>query len=191
LWGEIGMNTVEPLRGKNIISDFAAVMRSYSERDYVLFMTGLYLGRRISDILKLRVRDVKGRDYVYFREAKKNKESYLKINKNLKDIFKQYCRDKKDNEYLFRPLRGKDNRPISRQEFWYILNKAASELGYEDKIGCHTLRKTLGRELYRQGVEISMIMLVLNHDDVNYTKRYIGVTTDEINGVLDKLKYDF
>ena len=65
------MNTVEPLRGTNTIERFARVLKSYSDRDYVLFLTGLYLGRRISDILKLRVRDVKGKDYIYFREAKK------------------------------------------------------------------------------------------------------------------------
>ena len=183
------MNTVEPLRGTNTIERFARVLKSYSDRDYVLFLTGLYLGRRISDILKLRVRDVKGKDYIYFREAKKNKESNLKVNKKLKAVLTEYCEDKKDYEYLFRPLRGNENRPITRQEFWHILNKAAAELGYTDKIGCHSLRKTLGRELYQQGVDIVKIMLVLNQDDVNYTKRYIGVTEDEVTSVLDKVDY--
>lgn len=165
------MNSVEPIRGKEMINEFARVLRSYSERDYVLFMAGIYLGRRISDILPLKVRDVKNRGYVYFRESKKNKESYLKINKKLMRIFKDYCADKEDDEYLFPPLKGKRNRHITRQQYWNILNKAAAEIGYEDKIGCHTLRKTLGHELYVSGVDITMIMLILNHDDVNYTKR--------------------
>lgn len=183
------MNTVEPLRGKNIINDFAEVLRSYSERDYVLFMTGLYLGRRISDILPLKAKDVRNKEYLYFRESKKNKESYLKINKRLQTIYKSYCSGMADNDFLFAPLRGNKNRHISRQQYWHVLNKAAEELGYEDKIGCHTLRKTLGRELYHQGTDITMIMLILGHDDVNYTKRYIGVTADEINSVLGKLSF--
>ena len=58
------MNSVEPIRGKNTINKFAQVLRSYSERDYVLFLTGIYLGRRISDILPLKVKDVKDREYV-------------------------------------------------------------------------------------------------------------------------------
>lgn len=181
------MNSVEPIRGKDTINEFAKVLRSYSERDYVLFMTGIYLGRRISDILPLKVRDVKDKEYVYFREAKRNKEAYLKINKKLIGIFKSYCADKDDDEFLFPPLRGKKNRHISRQQYWNILNKAAAEIGYKDKIGCHSLRKTLGHELYSMGVDITMIMLVLNQDDVSYTKRYIGVTADEINNALSRL----
>ena len=183
------MNSVEPIRGKNIINKFADVLRSYSERDYVLFMTGLYLGRRISDILPLKVKDVKNKEYVYFREAKKNKESYLKINKKLQSIFKNYCVAMDDDDFLFAPLRGEKDRHISRQQYWNILNKAAAEIGYKDKIGCHSLRKTLGHELYASGVDITMIMLVLGHDDVNYTKRYIGVTADEVNDVLTKLSF--
>lgn len=183
------MNSVEPIRGKNIINKFADVLRSYSERDYVLFMTGLYLGRRISDILPLKVKDVKNKEYVYFREAKKNKESYLKINKKLQSIFKSYCVAMDDDDFLFAPLRGDKDRYISRQQYWNILNKAAAEIGYKDKIGCHSLRKTLGHELYASGVDITMIMLVLGHDDVNYTKRYIGVTADEVNDVLAKLSF--
>lgn len=183
------MNSVEPLRGKNLIQDMADVLKSYSERDYVLFMTGLYLGRRISDILPLRVGDVKGKDYIYFRESKKNKESNLKINKQLKQILYDYCKGKKDTEYLFPPRRGKKNRHITRQQYWNVLNKAAQELGYEQKIGCHTMRKSLGRYLYEKGIDVTVIMLVLGHDDVNYTKRYIGVTEDEINSILDKVVF--
>ena len=181
------MNSVEPIRGKNTINKFAQVLRSYSERDYVLYLTGIYLGRRISDILPLKVKDVKDREYVYFRESKKNKEAYLKINKKLKKVFKDYCADMDGEDYLFAPLKGSRDRHITRQQYWNILNRAASQIGYRDKIGCHSLRKTLGHELYSSGVDITMIMLVLNQDDVNYTKRYIGVTADEINNALEKL----
>ena len=80
------MNAVEPIRGKNAIEDLGEVLRKYSERDYVLYYTGIYLGRRISDILPLKVKDVRNKKYVYFREAKKNKESNIEINPKLKKI---------------------------------------------------------------------------------------------------------
>ena len=114
------MNSVEPIRGKNTINKFAQVLRSYSERDYVLFLTGIYLGRRISDILPLKVKDVKDREYVYFRESKKNKEAYLKINKKLKKVFKDYCADMDGEDYLFAPLKGSRDRHITRQQYWNI-----------------------------------------------------------------------
>ena len=183
------LNTVEPIRGKDMIIDIAEILKSYSERDYVLFMTGIYIGRRISDILPLRVSDVKDKDYIYFREKKTGKETNIIINKKLKSIYKQYCKDKKLNEYLFPPLKGKKNRHITRQQYWNILQKAAQDLGYGHKIGCHSMRKSLGRKLYEDGVDVAVIMMILGHDDIKTTKRYIGVTGDEINSILSKVDF--
>ena len=53
------MNSVEPIREQSAIDDIAEKLKEYSQRDYVLFYMGIYLGRRISDILSLRVKDVK------------------------------------------------------------------------------------------------------------------------------------
>lgn len=182
------MNTVQPIRDFNTIQDIADVLREKSERDYVLFMTSLYLGRRISDILPLKVRDVRNKQKIYIREKKKNKEITLIINDELKKIFKEYCKNKPDREYLFRRSKGK-NLPITRQQWWFILNQAAKKIGYEEKIGCHTPRKSLGHYLYEQGVDAYKIMLILNHDDIDYTKRYIGVTEDDINATLAKVSF--
>lgn len=62
------MNTVEPIRDMDLVMDLADYLKSNNERDYVLFMFGIYTGLRISDILKFRVRDVKGKDAVYIRD---------------------------------------------------------------------------------------------------------------------------
>lgn len=64
------MNTVEPIRDFDLIQDIADYLKDNRERDYVLFMTGIYIGRRISDILPLKVRDVKDKDHIYIREKK-------------------------------------------------------------------------------------------------------------------------
>lgn len=185
----IYINTVEPIRDSSILQDMADLLKEKRVRDHVLFMSGLYLGRRISDILPLKIRDVKDKDYIYFREEKTNKEITITINKDLKKIYKEYCKGKRDNEYLFRRSRGKENKPITRQRYWKILNEAARELGYQEKIGCHSMRKSLGYWLFQQGVDPYKIMLLLNHDDLNYTKRYIGVTRDDINDVLKKVSF--
>ena len=50
------MNTVEPIRDMDLVMDLAEYLKSNNERDYVLFMFGIYTGLRISDILKFRIR---------------------------------------------------------------------------------------------------------------------------------------
>lgn len=69
------MNTVEPIRDINTVMDIADYLKSRSERNYVMFMFGIYTGLRISDILKFRVRDVKGKDAIYLREKRQGKKN--------------------------------------------------------------------------------------------------------------------
>ena len=56
------MNTVEPIRDLDVVMDIADYLKSKNDRDYVMFMFGIYTGLRISDILKFRVRDVRDKD---------------------------------------------------------------------------------------------------------------------------------
>ena len=90
------MNTVEPIRDKRLILDIADYLKERNERDYVLFMFGIYSGLRISDILPLQVRDVRNKDYIYLREQKTDKEKRFPINDELKSILNNYIKGKSD-----------------------------------------------------------------------------------------------
>lgn len=107
------MNTVQPIRDMDTILDIARYLRSKSEREYVMFVTGIYSGLRISDILKLRVRDIRGKDHISIREKKTGKEKRFLINKNLKKILEEYTKGKDDLEYLLENPRT--HKPITRQ----------------------------------------------------------------------------
>lgn len=167
----------------------ADYLREKNERDYVLFMTGIYLGRRITDMLSFKVRDVKNKDYIYFREGKTSKEARVAINPELKAIFKEYTRDKRDYEYLFKSRQGK-NKSITRVRVWQILNDAAHFFDYKDSIGCHTLRKTFGYWLYKETKDAVAIKDLFNHSDISITKRYIGVTQDSKDKLVNGLSFN-
>lgn len=182
------MNTVEPIRDKSIILDLSDYLKCKSQRDYVLFMTGIYLGRRITDMLSFKVRDVRNKNYIYFREGKTSKEARIAINDDLRKIYKEYTKDMQDYEYLFKSRQGK-NKPISRQRVWQILNAAADYFDYKDNIGCHTLRKTFGYWLYQESKDAVAIKDLLNHSDISITKRYIGVTQDSKDSLVKGLSF--
>ena len=183
------MNTVEPIRDFSMILDIADYLKSKNKRDYVLFMTGIYLGRRITDMLSFKVRDVKNKSYIYFREGKTNKESRIAINDELKKIYKEYTKEMNDYEYLFKSRQGK-NRPITRQRVWQILNNVANYFEYKENIGCHTLRKTFGYWLYQESKDAVAIKDLLNHSDISVTKRYIGVTQDSKDSLVKGLSFN-
>lgn len=182
------MNTVEPIRDRTMILDIADYLKAKNERDYVLFMSGIYLGRRITDMLSFKVRDVKNKNYIYFREGKTNKETRIAINDELKKIYKEYTKGKKDWELLFKSREGK-NKHICRQRAWQILNEAADYFEYKENIGCHTLRKTFGYWLYQESKDAVSIKELFNHDDISETKRYIGITQDSKDSLVKNLSF--
>ena len=174
--GVFSVNTVEPIRDMDLVLDVADYLKAKNERDYVLFMFGIYTGLRISDILKLRVRDVREKDYVYIRENKTGKEKRFPINSELKPIVEVFIREKRDYEYLFKSP-NYSNKAISRQQAYNILTDAGKAFGIT-AIGTHTLRKTFGYHMYQQTHDAVTLKDIFNHSHMSETLRYIGINQD-------------
>ncbi len=181
------MNTVEPIRDMDLVLDVADYLKVQNERDYVLFMFGIYTGLRISDILKFRVRDVKDKDAVYIREEKTGKEKRFPINAELKPIIVNYIQGKKDFEFLFKSPNF-PNKAISRQQAYNILSKAGEAFGI-NSMGTHTLRKTFGYHMYQQTHDAVTIKEILNHSDISVTLRYIGINQDNKDKAIKGLTF--
>ena len=77
------MKYVMPIEDRKMVGVIGDYLRERNERDYVLFMTGVYLGRRISDILQYRVRDLRGKDRIAIAEQKTGETILLPINPHL------------------------------------------------------------------------------------------------------------
>ena len=76
------MNTVEPIRDIDTVWDIADYLGETSERNRMMFLFGIYVGIRISDILKLKVRDVRDKTHIYIREKKTKKEKRFPLMRN-------------------------------------------------------------------------------------------------------------
>lgn len=165
-------------------------LREKNERDYVLFMTGIYLGRRIGDILQYRVRDLRDKEHIYIPEEKTGKRILLPINPHLQKLYRDFFRGRKDYEFAFRSSRSRQNRPISRVRVWQILNEAAEAVGYKQSLSCHVLRKTFAYWLYMDsGGDIVMVQEILGHDDPGITRRYIGIDQQKKDKAINGLKF--
>ena len=77
------MNTVEPIRDLELIKDFGTELLKTGYRNFLLFQLGIDTGLRISDILPLKVKDVKGLS-IKLREKKTGKIKDFEINPELK-----------------------------------------------------------------------------------------------------------
>lgn len=180
------MNTVEPIRDIELINELASYLKESSMRDYMMFVFGIYSGLRITDILKLRVRDVKNTDYIYIHEQKTGKEKRFLIHPDIKQALKDYIKDKKENDFLFKSRQGV-NKPITRARAYDILNRAAKKFNIKN-LGTHSMRKTFGYFLYQQTKDIVIIKEIFNHADIGTTLRYIGLIQDTTDKAIKKLK---
>ncbi|NGT67518.1 site-specific integrase [Clostridium perfringens] len=180
------MNFVEPIRDSNKVRELANYLRKYSERNYIMFIIGINSGLRISDILKLRVRDVKGKEQVSIREKKTGKQRIFPMTPMLKKELKNYCLDKDLDEFLIKSQQGY-NKAISRERAYMILRDAGEALGLYN-LGTHTLRKTFGYHFYMQYKDIVTLQKIFNHADPSITLHYIGIEQSHINRKIKGFK---
>ena len=195
------MEFVQPLRKKTEIERVKEALRSRSLRDYALFTLGINSGLRISDLLRLRVEDVmrvgkSGRrsikGQIEIREKKRRKMRRFPINRESRSALRDYLyrTDLPSEEPLFASRkRGADGarKAISRQQAYSLLVEAARRAGLDERIGTHTLRKTFAFHLHERGVDLTRIQKILGHSRPEETLAYMGITEDEIFGIIEDL----
>lgn len=180
------MNYVEPIRSKKKIREILMYLKRNNERDYVLFLLGIHTGLRISDILRLRVRDIKNRTHITIIEKKTRKRKDFLINKELQLELKKYYKEKEHYEYLISSREGANN-PITRERAYQILREVGDL--FDIHISCHVLRKTFGYWHYKANNDVVKLMEIYNHSSQKITLRYIGVLQSELDKSVSELTF--
>ena len=122
------MNYVEPIRSKTKLKQIRQyLLKNKSPRNYLLFVLGVNFALRISDLLSLKVKDVResdgtSKEIFYIREQKTNKQKCIQINMVSEQALDYYFSkvDAKQNGWLF-PGRG--NKAMDRTWCWELINK--------------------------------------------------------------------
>ena len=188
------MNLVDPIRDKKKIEDMKVYLKGRNLRDYTLFVLGINVALRISDLLKLTWGDVLNSNGKSFKEiklleGKTSKVRIIKVNRTSQKALREFLDSLETygmHEYLFTSREG-FKRPLTRQQALNILKDSAKSVGIKENIGTHTLRKTWGYHAWQQGFSPALIMETLNHSNLSMTKRYLGIRQDEINDLYSNL----
>ena len=177
---------VKPIKDKEVVKNFASELlrNKHGQRDYTIFVFGVYTGLRISDILNLKVNDVKGKLKTDIIEKKTGKKRTL----NLMQLTNQiiiYLDEEHDgqSEWLF-PSPRDNTKHLATHQFYKIMQKTAESLNL-DYIGTHSLRKTFGYSYYKKTKDLTSLMKILNHSSQSVTLRYIGIEEEELQSSLD------
>lgn len=171
------MNLVEPIKKVHNIELIKEYLKG-NERNLLMFNLGINSGLRKSDILTLDVKDVKDKEYIAIREKKTNKFKRFPLNKNLQEQINKFMKDKELDSPLF--LTQKHKR-LDRIQAYKILNKAVKTLGFDIRVGTHSLRKTFGYHHFKKFNNLPLLQKNLNHSSPSVTLRYTGIEQDTID----------
>ena len=140
------------------------------------------LGLRVSDIVKLRLVDIvkDGERYrLDITEQKTGKKRVFTVPKEIYLYIKEYCLENgiKKNEIMF---------PLTERAVQKHLKLVCDYLGYEG-IGTHSFRKFFATNVYQDnGYNIILVQELLQHSSPDITRRYIGISSKDLEEALQK-----
>jgi integrase len=193
------MNFVEPIRDRKKIAQIKNQLRGQQRyRDLLLLVVGINTALRISDLLQLRIGHFiddhkRVRQRFWIKEQKRNKRHEVVINQSIREALNEYLEayrgvsDDAENFVFFNTKTNGYAEPIKRGQAWKFIVSICHEVGLPGNFGTHSLRKTWGYHARMQGVDLALIMHKLNHESIAYTKRYLGITDDELEAVAQRL----
>lgn len=188
------MTSVEPIRDEAQVLEIQRVLRKRAgesergKRAYLLFICGVYLGLRISDLLKLRVGDLRG-DKLTMREKKTRKRTELPVANIIRRAARELLKDEEDDALVFKsPRKSQGVKAITRKTAYNDINAVARSVGVKGPIGCHTMRKTFGYHQYRMDGDIAFLQEWFNHSSPAITLRYIGIDQDRRRKKVNRME---
>ncbi len=166
------MNWVAPIKDEETLQKFKDRLKEMDDKYYIMFEIGVGTGMQLQDILKLKVKDVRGKDFIEAFIGTKNIRRTFRFPESLKEIIAAYTEDKDPERYL---ILGHASSPeaLSREQAYRALKSAGRHVGL-NSIGAQTMRKTFAWRYYRETGDIYYLQNLLNHASPSITYRYIG-----------------
>ena len=142
---------------------------------------------RVSEIVSLKVEDVKLEMGCVLVRGKGDKERIVPLGRSAQDALSRYLREsrpqltgKKTSPVLF-IARGA--KKITRQRVWQMV-KAASETGRH--ASPHMLRHSCATHMVENGADLRTVQTILGHADISTTQIYTHVALDRLKSVYQK-----
>jgi len=195
---------VEPIKNPKDIQKIKQYLQGKAlKRDYALFVLGINIGLRASDLLKLTIGDVAEKERNKFKvkksveisEKKTGRRREFQINQSAKEAIELFLnndrREASEEEYLFQSRKG-DNQPLQVRSLHRLIKSIMRDLGVKGNFGTHTLRKTFAYHVYANNIKddpgiLDKLCKVLNHSSASITLRYIGITKEVIADIYNSL----
>ena len=193
------MKGARPLTPEEIAAVSQSFCGKYAVRDKCLFLLGINIGARVSELTALQVGDVwhhsRPVDVLTLRKqtVKGKKESYsIPLNGTAKAIIAEMMSWKKaqgenifPSAFLFASRKGGGR--LSRVQVHRILKAAFERAFLTGNVTTHSMRKTVANAVYSATGDLFVVKEILGHQNVSTTQQYLGVGIDKLQEAMDAL----
>lgn len=162
--------TVHAIKDIEKIKDMEDYLSKKDIRYGMMWKLGINVGIRISDIVKLKVKDYQDHKFTIIEQKTKKMKTFNVPNWFQPELEAYINRHKYRSDYLFPNKQTKKH--ISRVRAWQVITEAAKHCEI-DNVGTHSMRKTFGYWYYKKTFDIASLMRLFNHSSEQVTLLYI------------------
>jgi integrase len=166
------MNWVAPIKDAETLKLFGETLKEVDYKYYIMFEIGIGTGLQLKDILKFKVKDVRGKSEITVNIGTKNINNTFKFSEDLQKIISDFTEYRDPDSYLILG-HSTNNKPVSREQAYRILRAAGHKIGL-NSIGAQTMRKTFAWNYYKETGDIYYLQNLFNHASPSITYRFIG-----------------
>ena len=158
------------------------------ERTLLMVLYGT--GMRRAEVAKLKIDDIDSqRMIIHVVNGKGGKDRDLPLSPVLLETLRAYCRWLKPLTYVFPSRMHRDReQPITDKIVWRVCTEAAKRAGIRKKVHPSLLRHSWATHLLEAGTDLRTIQLLLGHEDLEVTARYLHLSQQHLHQVVNPIE---
>jgi Site-specific recombinase XerD len=156
-----------------------------------LLMTLYATGARNAEVTRLKFSDFdKQRMVVHIQGGKGRKDRDVMLSFKLLEELREHWRrlPRRPRVWLFPGQHNhRGDRPIDTKTVWHACCQAAQRAGLQKRVHPHTLRHCFATHLLEAGADLRTIQLLLGHNDLKETVRYLHLSQRHLHAAASPL----
>jgi site-specific recombinase XerD len=159
---------------------------THNHKHRVLLMTTYGGGLRVSELVRLKPRDIHSqRMLIRVDQGKGHKDRYTLLSRRLLEELRAYWRAYRPHTWLFEGSRA--GHHLATDTAQKVFDRAKQRAGVQHGNGIHCLRHSFATHLMEVGVPLPTIQRLMGHASLSTTAKYLHVTSKHLGSIRSPL----